>query len=173
MAVMVNGGGAGGGGGWINITESVTLGSGKKAKFSYRPNSGSNADKLTIVDDVNGAFVRIDNVEPGERYRITGWKTMWSVYLNENDEVITGQVAMANYDRSDPVDYYGTGYNVDGNISRIDGFPGGGQVTGQRIFGVMEIAIPKYGNPKSLFVFHHAVSIGSTYDDVIVEKYIG
>lgn len=173
MAVMVNGGGAGGGGGWINITDSVTLGSGKRANFRYRPNSGSSSDELTIVDDAKGAFVRIDNVEPGERYRITGWKTMWSVYLDENDGVISGQVAQATCSRDEPVDYYGTGYNVEGNISNTDGFPGGSSLLGQRIFGVMEIAIPKYGNPKSLFVSHHAVSIGSTYDDVIVEKYIG
>ena len=187
MAVMVNGGGAGGGGGWIDITDSVTLGTGKQLKHGYKSkrwDTGHGSDLYSynvfeFQEVAYGAYVRIDDVKPGERYRVTGWRAIRMAYLDENDEIITGQYIPSSTAFADSgsgwgmtsdelVDAYGYGSEtcLEGQ-STVSGYQ---KVT--NIYAPMEFAIPKRG-VKSVFVSHAAVFLGSTYDDVIVEKYIG
>lgn len=156
MAVMVNGGGAGGGGGWINITDSVTLGRGKKlATYS---------NGMRIVDNENGAHVLIENVQPGERYRVTGWiyyndNLLEAVLLDENDNALSASSRHVIASEH-AYDAYGEAMATSDSSK-------------QKLYAPIEVAIPKLPGVSKLMVFHGAISAGSTYDDVIVEKYIG
>ena len=166
MAVMVNGGGAGGGGGWIDITDSVTLGSGK---FISEATSGSTGSNARIRDHEQGAYALIENVQPGERYRITAWNSklsnpqlsgytgLYAVLLDENDTVLS-VTAKFNIGEDRAYDNYGISRNVR---------------NGDAIYAPLEAAIPKMSGVSKLMFFHGGIAAGSTYDDVIVEKYIG
>ena len=151
MAVMVNGGGAGGGGGWINITDSVTLGRGQAVDFD----SGDWSYKVRS-DNENYAYVLIENVQAGERYRVTGWTggspMLAAGCLDSNNKVLYGS------ERSN------------GTESRYDAYAG---TKLSYFYCPLEIAIPKIPGITKLMVSHNAIAAGSTYDDVIVEKYIG
>lgn len=158
MAVMVNGGGAGGGG-WVDITDSVTLGRGK----SYVPASSSSDGH--IENDTNGAYVLI-NVEPGERYRVTGWmgysggtRYLYAILLDDNDTVLAGSFR----------DCVANDQNFDAYGIRMNVFHSGGAGS---LYAPIEVAIPKLSGVAKLMVFHGG-TLFSTYDDVIVEKYIG
>jgi hypothetical protein len=43
----------------------------------------------------------------------------------------------------------------------------------RKLYAPIEVAIPKLPGVSKLMVFHGAIPSGSTYDDVIVEKYVG
>lgn len=158
MAVMVNGGGAGGGGGWINITDSVTLGSGKKIiAYSSGPQIENNA---------NGSHVLIENIQPGERYRVTGW-------ICNGSPVQELQAALV--DDSNNILSYSTRHTQSSEHAN-DAYGDGktaGTSSATKLYAPIEVAIPKLPGVSKLMVIHGAIPAGSTYDDVIVEKYIG
>lgn len=155
MAVMVYGG-AGSGGGWVDITDSVTLGRGKKP-VTY--SSG-----MRIVDNENGAHVLIENVQPGERYRVTGWiyytdNPLQAILFDENDNALSASSRHDVYSEH-AYDAYGEAMETSDSSKR-------------KLYAPIEVAIPKLPGVSKLMVFHGAIPAGSTYDDVIVEKYVG
>lgn len=194
MAVMVNGGGAGGGGGWINITDSVTLGTGRQLvhKVFKEKSSSSSSSSTTYVnywaldfeDCATGAYIRINNVQPGERYRVTAWRAIRMAYLDANDNIITGQYIPSQYGYypegggNPPTTSVGQGeifdsYGVGTETIIPDTHNNNGYTAVLNTYAPFIFAIPKRGDVKSVFISHHGVMVGSTYDDVIVEKYIG
>ena len=187
MAVMVYGG-AGSGGGWVDITDQVTLGTGKQLahkRFSQRYSSTGFVyyHGFEFEDCDTGAYIRINNVQSGERYRVTAWRAIRMVYLDEDDNIISGHYIPSKYGF-----YPGAGGNPPGTVNDYSIFdaygigtetviPDSSNNTGYSVvlntYAPFIFAIPKRGDVKSVFISHHGVMVGSTYDDVIVEKYVG
>ncbi len=83
-------------------------------------------------------------------------------------------VSMVSVDDSNNILSYSTRhtqYTEHANDAYGDGETAGTSIT--KLYAPIKVAIPKLPGVSKLMVFHGAILAGSTYDDVIVEKYIG